>query len=153
VVRESSLVTVVMFCRTGVVSRRKRVASSAASAASPGQHTSGIVGARRPLPTASRFQNQMATASIEEKAVMAAANLLRSLGATQVFIFGSAARGELRPDSDVDLAVTGLPPQVYFSAVSKASDLLGRPVDLVDLDDPTPLVRCLLGSGELVRVA
>jgi predicted nucleotidyltransferase len=95
----------------------------------------------------------MATASIEEKAVTAAANLLRSLGATQVFIFGSAARGGLRPDSDVDLAVTGLPSQVYFSAVSKASDLLGRPVDLVDLDDPTPLVRYLLGSGELVRVA
>ena len=84
---------------------------------------------------------------------MAAADLLRSLGATQVFVFGSAARGELRPDSDVDLAVTGLPSQVYFSAVSKASDLLGRPVDLVDLDDPTPLVRYLLGSGELLRVA
>ena len=95
----------------------------------------------------------MAAASIEEKAVMATANLLRSLGATQVFIFGSAARGELRPDSDVDLAVTGLPPQVYFTAVSKASDLLGRPVDLLDLDDSTPLVRYLLGSGELVRVA
>lgn len=95
----------------------------------------------------------MVTTSIEEKAVTAAANLLRNLGATQVFIFGSAARGELRPDSDVDLAVTGLPSQVYFSAVSKASDLLGRPVDLVDLDDSTPLVRYLLGSGELVHVA
>src|ERR1039458_10651801 len=33
VVRESSLVTVVMFCRTGVVSRRNRLASSGASAA------------------------------------------------------------------------------------------------------------------------
>jgi predicted nucleotidyltransferase len=95
----------------------------------------------------------MATASIEIKAVMDAATLLRSFGATEVFVFGSAAAGELRPDSDVDLAVTGLPPQVYFSAVSKASDLLGRPVDLVDLDDPTPLVRYLLGSGELLRVA
>jgi hypothetical protein len=50
------------------------------------------------------------------------------------------------------MAVAGLPSQVYFSAVSKASDLLGRPVDLVDLDDPTPLVGYLLGSGELVRV-
>ena len=95
----------------------------------------------------------MATASIEKKAVMDAALLLRSLGATQVFLFGSATRGELRPDSDVDMAVTGLPARVYFSAVSKASDLLGRPVDLVDLDDPTPLVRYLRASGELLRVA
>jgi predicted nucleotidyltransferase len=72
--------------------------------------------------------------------------------ATQVFVFGSAAKGGLRPDSDVDMAITGLPSQVYFSAVSKASDLLGRPVNLVDLDDPTPLVRYLLDRGELVRV-
>jgi len=85
-------------------------------------------------------------------AVVAAANLLRSMGATQAFIFGSAAKGGLRSGSDVDMAVTGLPSQVYFSAISKASDLLGRPVDLVDLDEPTPLVYYLLGSGELVRV-
>jgi hypothetical protein len=50
------------------------------------------------------------------------------------------------------MAVRGLPCQVYFSAVSKALDLLGRPVDLVDLDDPTPLVGYLLSSGELVSV-
>ncbi len=85
--------------------------------------------------------------------MIAAADLLRRMGATQVFIFGSATKNALGPDSDIDMAVTGLPPQVYFSAVSKASDLLGRPVDLVDLDDTSPLVRYLLGSGELVRVA
>lgn len=94
----------------------------------------------------------MAWVSIDDKAVVAAANLLRSLGATQVFIFCSASRGELRAGSDVDLAVTGLPAQVYFSAISRASDLLGRPVNLVDLDDPTALVRYLLGSGGLVCV-
>ena len=31
-------------------------------------------------------------------------------------------------------------------------EILGRPVDLVDLDDPTPLVDYLLDSGELARV-
>ena len=92
------------------------------------------------------------TASIEPATVAAVARLLRSMGAKQVYIFGSAAKGELRPDSDVDLAVTGLPDRVYFSAVSKASEILGRPVDLVDLDDPTPLVKHLLRSGELLRV-
>lgn len=95
---------------------------------------------------------KMATGFIDKDAVLAAANLLRSMGATQVFIFGSAAKGRLRPNSDIDMAATGLPSQVYFSAISKASDLLGRPIDLVDLDEPTPLVRYLLGSGELVRV-
>jgi predicted nucleotidyltransferase len=91
---------------------------------------------------------------ISEKQVVltAAASLLRSLGASQVFVFGSLVRDELRPDSDIDMAVSGLPAKVYFSAVSKVSDLLGRPVDLLDLDDDTPLVRHLLSSGELVRV-
>ena len=94
----------------------------------------------------------MPTTLIEKEAVQAAANLLRSMGASQVFVFGSMVKGESRPDSDVDMAVSGLPAKVYFSAVSKASDLLGRPVDLLDLDDDTPLVRHLLGSGELIRV-
>jgi len=99
----------------------------------------------------SRFR-EMPAVQIDHETILAAANLLRRMGASQVFIFGSAVRGELRPDSDIDMAVSGLEPRVYFSAVSKASDLLGRPLDLVDLDDDTPLVRHLLSSGELVRV-
>jgi predicted nucleotidyltransferase len=94
----------------------------------------------------------MPTKANEKEAVLLAANLLRSMGASQVFVFGSFVRGELRPDSDIDIAVSGLPANVYFSAVSKASDVFGRPVDLLDLDDDTPLARHLLGSGELVRV-
>ena len=94
----------------------------------------------------------MASSLIDPNALVATANLLRSMGATQVYLFGSATKGGLRPDSDVEVAVTGLPSEVYFSAMSKASNLLGRPVDLVDLDDPTPLVDYLLDSGELVRV-
>ena len=95
----------------------------------------------------------MATIRIDASALSAAAALLCRMGATHVFVFGSATKDRLRPDSDIDIAVRGLPPALYFSAISKASDLLGRPVDLVDLDDPTPIVRYLLGSGELVRVA
>lgn len=90
---------------------------------------------------------------INSNALLAAANLLRSMRATQVFVLGSATKGGLRPDSDIDMAVSGLPPKIYFSAISRASDLLGRPVDLLDLDDPTPLVRYLLGNGELIRIA
>jgi predicted nucleotidyltransferase len=74
------------------------------------------------------------------------------MGASQVFVFGSAVRGELRPASDIDMAVSGLPAQVYFSAVGKAWGLLGRPIDLLDLDEDTPLVRHIRSSGVLIRV-
>jgi len=88
----------------------------------------------------------------ERDAVAKAATLFIELGASQVFVFGSAVKGQLRPNSDIDMAVSGLPPRVYFSAISQASDLIGRPVDLVDLDDDSGLVRYLRDSGELVRV-
>ena len=96
--------------------------------------------------------SQAPTASIDADRLRAAAELLVDMGATEVFVFGSAARNELRPESDVDLAVRGLPPARFFAAASKATDALDRPVDLMDLDDPTPTVRYVLGSGELIRV-
>lgn len=88
----------------------------------------------------------------ERDAVAKAAALFIGLGASQVFVFGSAVKGQLRPNSDIDMAVSGLPPRVCFSAISQASDLIGRPVDLVDLDDESGMVRYLRASGELVRV-
>jgi predicted nucleotidyltransferase len=68
-----------------------------------------------------------------------------------VFVLESAVKGDLRPYSDIDMGVSGLPPLAYCPAVSQASDLMGRPVDLVDLDDDSGLVRYLRSSGELVR--
>jgi predicted nucleotidyltransferase len=90
--------------------------------------------------------------SIDDPSLRAAATLLLGMGASEVFIFGSAARNELRPDSDIDIAVRGLPPARFFAAVSGATDLLGRPADLIDLDDRSHAVRYILGSGELIRV-
>ncbi len=81
-----------------------------------------------------------------------AAAVLQAEGAREVYVFGSAATGQLRAGSDVDLAVSGLPPQVFFRAMSKASDVLGRPIDLIDLDEDSPFARYLRDNGELVRV-
>jgi predicted nucleotidyltransferase len=88
----------------------------------------------------------------EQEAIARAAALFIGLGASQVFVFSSAVKGPLKPDSDIDMAVSGLPPRVYFSAISQASDLIGRPVDLVDLDDDSGLVRYLRESGDLIPV-
>jgi predicted nucleotidyltransferase len=88
----------------------------------------------------------------DAQAVRAAARLLLELGASRVYTFGSITNGRIRRDSDIDIAVSGLPPRLFFSAVHQASDLIGRPVDLLDLDDDTPFVRYLRDHGELVRV-
>lgn len=81
-----------------------------------------------------------------------AAAALRAAGAREVYVFGSAARGTMRDGSDVDLAVAGLPPAVFFRAMAAASDALRRPLDLVDLDEDNPFTRYLKRHGELRRV-
>ena len=81
-----------------------------------------------------------------------AAAALIAAGAREVYVFGSASKGKLRPDSDVDIAVAGLPPEVFFRAMGIASRALGRQVDLVDLDEDNPFTEYLKHHQELVRV-
>lgn len=83
-----------------------------------------------------------------EQAVLA----LKAAGAREVYLFGSAARGQLREDSDVDLAVSGLPPELFYRAGGQAEDALGRPLDLIDLDEVTPFTQYLKEESELQRV-
>ncbi|OGG51488.1 MAG: hypothetical protein A3F84_08670 [Candidatus Handelsmanbacteria bacterium RIFCSPLOWO2_12_FULL_64_10] len=86
------------------------------------------------------------------KLIVQAAAALRAAGAREVYVFGSAASGTTREDSDVDLAVSGLPPQVFFKAMGEAGDILRRPVDLIDLDEENPFTQYLKEEGELQRV-
>ena len=81
-----------------------------------------------------------------------AAAALRVSGAKEVYLFGSAAGRGFAESSDVDLAVSGLPPDLFFRAMSRAAKVLGRPLDLVDLDEDTPFTRYLRHEGELRRV-
>jgi predicted nucleotidyltransferase len=88
------------------------------------------------------------TGALIEKAAAA----LKAAGAREVYVFGSAKKGKLRPNSDVDLAVSGLAPEVFFRAMGIASRALGRQVDLVDLDEDNPFTEYLKHHQELVRV-
>lgn len=84
--------------------------------------------------------------------VRVAAAALKSAGAREVYVFGSAAHGRQGVTSDLDLAVSGLPPAVFYRAGARVTELVGRDVDLVDLDSPTPFTRYLCEENELVRV-
>ncbi len=59
---------------------------------------------------------------------------LKKMGVISIALFGSAARGEARPDSDVDLLVELAPPltfEQYTKVKFYLEDLFGCPVDLV----------------------
>jgi len=64
----------------------------------------------------------------------------------QLAVFGSAARGELRPESDIDLLVSFQPDaQIGFLALGQMKRelevMLQRPVDLVPQNGLKPILR------------
>jgi len=81
-----------------------------------------------------------------------AADALRERGAREVYLFGSAATGRLRQDSDIDMAVSGLPPELFFEAMGDAREALMKPLDLIDLDEDNLFTRYLKKKGKLQRV-
>ena len=91
------------------------------------------------------WQHRVRTQKIAEKkaadeaykAAMECAKLLvERFGARRVYLFGSLAEGYFHLGSDIDLAVEGLSPHLYFKAMSKVYDVSGGcEVDLVPLED------------------
>lgn len=60
-------------------------------------------------------------------------------GASNVRVFGSVARGDARPDSDVDLLVDFAPTTSLYEMVGlwlDLKELLGREVDVADSASP-----------------
>jgi predicted nucleotidyltransferase len=80
---------------------------------------------------------------------------IRALGVSALSLFGSVARDEAGPESDVDLLArfdSGVTSDKYFGAKFFLEDLLGRRVDLVTED----VLRARLRENverELIRVA
>ena len=93
------------------------------------------------------------TPNIDIDAVQLAA-VCRRFQVERLAVFGSAARGELRPDSDVDLLVEFRPEAEigfieYAGLMLALSELLGRKVDLVSKPALKPLLRDAILSEAL----
>ena len=74
------------------------------------------------------------------------AQICQRYGVRELSVFGSAAQGTMRPDSDVDLLVEFLPDAEpglldHAGLMLDLSELLGRKVDLVSKKGLKPLIR------------
>ena len=69
---------------------------------------------------------------------------LRALGVRSLSVFGSVARDEAKPNSDVDVLVEFDRPVGLFAFLNlkrRLSDWVGHPVDLVTADGLRPALR------------
>lgn len=79
-------------------------------------------------------------AFVEAKLPQVAELLRARFGATRIWLFGSYVVGTLHPDSDVDLAVEGVPATGIDRAHAEIEAILDGVVDLVDFGSaPTSL--------------
>ena len=91
--------------------------------------------------------------------LLAAETEIRQLGVRRLALFGSVARGESRPDSDVDLLVEFTPGQKSFDRFMALSELLerlvGHPVELVTIEALSPFIgpHILAEATDVLRAA
>lgn len=86
---------------------------------------------------------QLGTVQVDEASL---AHLCRQYQVRELSLFGSAARGEMRPDSDIDLLVEFMPGASvdlfdFSGLMLDLSKLMGRKVDLVSKKGLKPLIR------------
>jgi predicted nucleotidyltransferase len=92
---------------------------------------------------------QLGDAQVDEARL---ADICRQYSVRELSFFGSAARGEMRPDSDIDMLVDFLPEAEvdlvdYAGLMLDLSQFLGRKVDLVSKNGLKPLIRASILAG------
>lgn len=85
--------------------------------------------------------------------VISAIDYLKSVGCTEIYLFGSIAHGNANDSSDIDIAVRGISPEDFFYIYGQLMYRLQHRVDLIDLDLQEKFGNILINSGELKRIA
>jgi predicted nucleotidyltransferase len=81
-----------------------------------------------------------------------AAEILKSAGCKECYVFGSVSDGRASNNSDIDLAIRGLPPEKFFIVYGQLSMQIKRAIDLVDLDDGSRFSKKLQQREAMTRV-
>jgi predicted nucleotidyltransferase len=81
-----------------------------------------------------------------------AVQFLKKAGAKEVFLFGSLITGKINKNSDIDLGIKGLPPELFFKIYGELSISSEKHIDLVDFDSNSDLFTMLQTIDEVIQV-
>ncbi len=84
---------------------------------------------------------------VEERISQVVALVREALAPHRIILFGSRARGSAVRGSDIDLAVEGAPPELFFKFYARLFMALPKPVDLVDLSQDIPIASIIRAKG------
>ena len=108
------------------------------------------------------WRNRFARQDAESRALVAraradlpqAVEILKKYGAKRVIVFGSLCRsGQFHHDSDIDLAVEGIPPQHFIRAGADLMMGLDWSIDLKPLEEVDDLFRDkIINKGKQIYV-
>lgn len=87
-----------------------------------------------------------------KKDIEKAVKILKEEGCKEIYLFGSLAEGNIKDESDIDLAIRGCPSGKYFNLIGKLMLELDHPIDLVNLDKDDDFASFLAREGELHNV-
>ena len=73
--------------------------------------------------------------------IEAVIGILKTYGAKKIILFGSASKGNLRKESDLDFACEGIKPEEFFKVHGKLLASSHRRIDLIDLKDAKKTLR------------
>jgi predicted nucleotidyltransferase len=78
--------------------------------------------------------------------------ILKDGGVREVYVLGSVAEGRAHPESDIDFAVRGCPPDRFFKLQGRLLRELSRSADLIDLYVDPDLAEFLGRESKMVHV-
>lgn len=88
-----------------------------------------------------------------QKDIKKAVEILKSNGATEIFIFGSITNGKFNQNSDIDIAIKGIKEKEFYRVTSILMFELEHTIDIIDLDDKDDrFSQMLLENGNLIRI-
>lgn len=83
--------------------------------------------------------------------IQKAVKILKAGGCKDIYIFGSIAESKHTIKSDIDLAISGCPQDMFFKLYGKLMMELNYPIDLFDLDEDSSFVNYLKQNGNLIH--